>query len=221
MMKVEPAEADLERLRPHLKQVFDDATRLRWENAAGLGNRNPEFQDGIAKAIIRFLTGNIAARYPVKPTDRNSLKRDLQRTYKVIILLQKACRLYGKSVPPYLEKTLLRAKEHEAFIEQTIEPIRLLKRGKRRYSAFSKFVCAIASQYHFASGNHAVVAYKEWTSNQYSGPVADLIEAVFKTASTIWEKSGLGLTLAAPVTKNSRLEYARKELQSLRRRLQR
>ena len=93
LMKVGPAQRDVERLKPHLGLLSERAV-LRWQSAADLNAANASFRTEIGQAIVRLVIGSIATSHLVRPRERAEIEKSLQRQRKVTRLIAAACRLY-------------------------------------------------------------------------------------------------------------------------------
>jgi len=215
MMKVEPAKRDLGLIKPHLKLVFTDEANSRCAAAVGLDHPDHKFHDGVAFAVIRFLTGSIAAAHRAVPADRKALERELKRDRKARHLIAQSRRLYGENVPSYLEAAVTEAIAREAFVERAIAAVGVFNTGRQPYRPFAKFVRSVGDHYRSATNEAPIVKFNNarGAGERYSGPFAELIEAAFAVAELIWTRSGIKAPLSAPNSKDQRLDYARKELQ--------
>jgi hypothetical protein len=218
MMKVEPAKRDLGLIKPHFKLVFTDEANSRWAAAVGLDHPDHKFRDGIAFAVILFLTGSIAAAHRAVPADRKVVERELKRDRKARHLIAQSCRLYGENAPSYLKAALMEAIAREAFVERNIAQVGVFKTGRQPYWQFAKFVRAIGDHYRSATNEAPIVKFNNarGAGERCSGHFAELIEAAFAVAKLIWTRSGIKASLFAPNSKDQRLDYARKELQAKR-----
>ena len=218
MMKVEPANRDLGSLKPHFKLVFRNEAYSHWEAAAGLDKPDRKFRDGVAYAVIRFLTGSIAARHRAVPADRKALERQLRRDRKARRLLARGCRLYGENVPPYLEAAIKKAIDRELDVERAIAQLGAFKTGRQPYREFGRFIRSLGIHYRRATNKAPVVKFNNarGAGERCSGNFAELIEATFAVAKLTWTQSGIKAPLFAPNSKDQRLDYARKELQPKR-----
>jgi hypothetical protein len=214
-MKVQQAELDLERLKPHLKaSVFKNAAR-RWHSAAKLSSVSGEFRDKVRLAIIHLLIGTIAATHPVRHADKSEIEKSLRRARKVRRQIASACRLFGSrlgSAPRELERALLVSIWREATLGEAAVQLKQLRQGRRKYQAFDKFVSLAGDAYETASGKSAIVKidYAHAVDEQYSGPFAELLETARADADTVWKIAGFRTSLDGPRDRNARLEYARK-----------
>jgi hypothetical protein len=220
LIRVQQAELDLERLKPYLKPtVFNDAAG-RWQSAAELDSASDEFRAKVSFAIIRLLTGSIAASHPARPADRNKIEKLLDRERKVARLIGTACRLYetrGESVPPELERALIASKRRKAKWENAGAQLVQLRQGRPKYQSFEKFVRLVGDAYELASGKSAIVKFNNARDERCSGPFAGLLEAARADVDKIWKLVGFKATLDGPHDKNGRFEYARKVMMGVRR----
>jgi hypothetical protein len=222
LMKVQPAELDLERLKPHLKaSVFEDAAR-RWQSAAKLNSASDEFREKISLAIIHLLIGSIAANHPVRLHDKSEIKRSLGREHKAVRRLASACRLYGTGwgcAPREQERALFVSICRVAALDNAMDQLKKLREGRAKYQAFEKFVCLVKKAYESASDDPPVVKidYARGVDEQCSGPFAELLEVVRGDADKIWKMASFKINLNGPHDRNARLEYARKVAITLRR----
>jgi hypothetical protein len=220
MMKVEPANRDLGLLKPHFKLVRTNEAYSRWEAAAGLNHSNGKFCDEVAYAVIRFLTGSVAAAHRALPADRKALERQLKRDRKAKYLIAQSCRLYGENVPSYLEAAVKEAIDREVVVERAIAQLGVFKRGKQPYREFARLVRSVGVYYRSATNKAPIVKFNNarGAGERCSGHFAELIEAAFAVAELIWRRSRIKapLSLFAPNSKGQRLDYARKELQPKR-----
>ena len=214
-MKLEPAKRDLGLLKPHFKLVLTDEANSRWAAAAGLDHPDRKFHDGVAFAVMLFLTSSIAAAHRAVPADRKALERELKRHRKAKHLIAQSCRLYGENVPPYLEAAVAGAIAREVGVERNIAQVGVFKTGRQPYRPFAKFVRAIGDDYRSATNKAPTVKFNNarGAGERCSGDFAELIEAAFAVAKLIRTRSGIKAPLFAPNSKDQRLDYARKELQ--------
>jgi hypothetical protein len=219
LMKVPPAEPELVRLRPHLKLSFFNKAAPRWQSAAKLDSASVEFRDKVSLAIIRLPIGSIAASHLVRPHDREEIERSLRRECKATRLIAEACRLYGsrrESAPRELERALWVSIYHKAKLDDAADQLKQLRRGRAPYQAFEKFVCLVGEAYETASGKSAIVKMNNARAERCSGPFGELLEAVRADAAVILERAGLKTTLSGSRDRNTRLDYARKVMQTRR-----
>jgi hypothetical protein len=218
MMKVEPAKRDLELLKPHFRLVRTNEAYSRWEAAAGLNQPDGKFRDEVAYAVIRFLTGSIAAAHRAMPADRKALEHRLKRDRRAKYLIAQCCRLYGENVPSYLEAVLKEAIDREVAVEHAITQLGVFKRGKQPYREFGKLVRSLGVHYRSATNKAPIVKFNNarGAGERCSGHFAELIEAAFAVAKLAWTRSGIKAPLFSPTSKDQRLDYARKELQPKR-----
>jgi hypothetical protein len=218
MMKVEPANRDLGLLKPHFELVFTNDAYSSWEAAAGLDHPDWKFRDGVGYAVIRFLTGAIAARHRLVPADRKALERKLKRERKAKHLIVQSRRLYGENVPSYLEAAVMEAIARVARVERDLAEVGVFKTGRQPYRPFAKFVRSIGDQYRSATNKAPIVKFNNarGAGERCSGDFAELIEATFAVAQLIWTRSRIRRSIFAPNSKDQRLDYARKELQPKR-----
>jgi hypothetical protein len=94
LMKVGPAQRDVERLKPHLGLLFSEQAVLRWQSAADLHAANASFRTEIGQAIVRLVIGSIGTSHLVRPRDRAEIEKSLHCQRKVTRLIAVACRLY-------------------------------------------------------------------------------------------------------------------------------
>jgi hypothetical protein len=220
LMKVQPAELDLERLKPYLKQIFAEDAALRWQSAAELNSASVEFRDKVSFAIICLLTGSIAASHRARPADRNKIKKLLSLERKAVRLIGTAYRLYGtgeESVPPELERALIASKRRKAKQENAAAQLKQLRQGRAKYRAFAKFICLVGEAYETASNEAAIVKFNNAADERCSGPFGELLEAAQADADKIWKMAGFKVSLDGPHGRNARLDYARKVMMRVRR----
>ena len=214
MMKVRPAEKDLEQLKLHLKLDFENA-EPRWQCAAELPSVSIEFRDKIFAAVVCFLIRSIAANHIVGPEDRRKSENRLRVARKATRLIAKACRLFERNPPRELERTLMMMIGRELQAKATMEKIGQLRAGRPAYRAYEKFVQLLGEAYEEASGKPAIVKFNNARSGdeRCSGPFAELLEAVHVDAAAIWKSAGFDPKLLnGSPHKGARLEYARKEM---------
>lgn len=215
MLKVRPAEQDLERLKPHLGLLFPEQTTSRWESAANLNPANGSFRNQIGQAIVQLLVGCIAENHLAGRHDRREVKNLFRRERKARRLILRACQLYGsewRTAPRELENVLLRWIAREVEMERVAGQIGKMRRGPTPYGAFAKFVRLVGKAYESATNKSAIVKinYGREADERCSGPFGALLEAARTDAAAIWEKAGFGTSLNGPRDRNARLEYARK-----------
>jgi len=214
MMKVRPAERDVERLKPHLKLVFAKDAALRWQSAAELDSASVEFRDKIARAIVSLLIGSIATSHRVRPSDRNEIENLRSRERKATRLIAQACQLYGQNEPRELGRALFGSIYRELETERAAAQLGRLQCGRPKYRAFAKFVRLVGEAYESASNKSAIVKVDSARadSEQYSGPFSKLLEEGRADAAVIWKRAGFNTSLDGPLGRNARLEFARKEM---------
>ena len=214
MMKTEPANRDVERLKPHLKMAFESSRVRRREAVIKLINPDPEFQEGTSKALFYFLIASIAAAHRGTPADRAMTARGVNRRRAATRKIAAACRLWEQDDPPDdLFRALLISIWHEIVAERDLAKIKTLNRGRPPYRAFNKFIRTLAQQYKRATGQSAIIKLNNSRDQRYSGPFADLLEEIYSQANEIWKSSGFEMRLATPTSKEAQLDYARKALQ--------
>jgi hypothetical protein len=216
MMKVPPAERDIEQLKPHLKLLFDEAASSRWQSAAVLNSTDTQFRDGIGQAITHLLIGSLAASHRVRPADRKEIKILADRERDATRLIAEACRLYGGEVPNHLETALLLSTHRELAMERNAAQIAKLRPGRPRYRAFARFVRLAALAYERATNKSAIVKVDNARAagDRCSGPFGELLEAAFADAAAIYKRAGFRTGLDSPRDKDARLDYARKTMQT-------
>jgi hypothetical protein len=217
-LKVQPAQRDLERLKPFLLEpsLFKVKDALsRWQSAAELGSASNEFRDKIYEAIVHLLIGSIAANRRVHPHDRREIENRLRREREARRLIARACELYGSqpgSARRELESVHSRWIAREAELKHDAQQIAELRRGRAPYGAFAKFVRLVGEAYESTTNQPAIVKinYGRANDKRCSGPFGALLEAARADASAIWEKASFGTSLNGPRDPIARLEYARK-----------
>jgi hypothetical protein len=222
LMKVQPAERDLEQLKPHLKaSLFKDAVP-RWQSAANLYFASVEFCDKVFFAIILLLIGSIAANHRVRFHDKSEIKKSLRCEHKAVRRLASACRLYGTGwgcAPREQERALFVSICRVAALENAMDQLKKLREGRPKYQAFEKLVCLVKEAYETASGEPAEVKidYARPVDGRCSGPFAELLEAARTDADKIWKMAGFKTILDGPHDRNARLKYANKVMMPVRR----
>jgi hypothetical protein len=218
---VERSEQTLEQLKPHFWMVRDDYRIKQREIAANLQRPDLDFKEGTSKALLDFLIASVAAGNRVAPDDRNEVKKKLKQARAVRCNIQTSCQLwkYDDSLHDNLRKGLKISSRYVTFLEDAVAAVGKLPRGAKRFGPFKKFVRALAKRYDSATDHPAIVKFNNsrGPNRRCSGTFADLLEKTYAQASEIWKVSGLNFRLAAPTTREARLDYARKEVQSMRR----
>jgi hypothetical protein len=218
MIKVSLADRDLKQLIPHLHAFdFEDAA-ARWQCAAELPSAGIEFRNKIFEAIVSLLIGSIAASHRVCPHDRSKIANSLRRACKETQLVAEAYLLHGRNAPRELERALLMSIDRQLQAEAALGKIGQLQDGRQKYRALAKFVPLVGEAYKEACGKPPIVKLNTRSvGGPYSGPFAELLEAVRADAAAIWKSAGFKIDLLnGPRGRNTRLEYARKTMHASR-----